>query len=296
MELSVQILTRNDEPTIATCIESLLPYNPEIIVGDMDSQDKTVEICQMYPIKVKRYKNLDYAKARNDLSTLSKYQLKLFMNGNETIYSGLSNLVEGDVSILSEHVLSKEFRVFTNRLFNNRVFECLVGKSSNLNDLIIYKHPKNDQIDKMMQLENWKKEEPLNPVVDYYRAMMAYSLNKYDHFMNICDHYFFINKDNTIQSTILRYYYANILFLQDKPKECLQNLVICLANKPTMPELWCLAGDVYWHSYNNNQLAIALYENAMIVGKYRLPNDPYPMEIAKYNDYPDQMIAALTSK
>ena len=295
MKLTVQIVTRNDESTIEKTINSLLPHNPEILIGDMNSQDKTVSLCKKYPVKIKQYSFLDYGRVRNDLNKESSNYLKLFMFGNEEVYSGLEEVKEGYTSILSSKYLSKEYRVYTNQGFKNQVFECVSYKSDAFNNLVIFRHDKFDEVEKLMILDDWKKKDPINPIINYYEALILFSMKKYEQFINMCNNYFFIVNDNSLPSVMLRYYYAMAYFIKNMPLESLQNIVICLAAKPTMAEFWCLAGDVYHYLYDNKRAAMELYQNALVLGKYRMNNDDYPMELAKYDDYPTQMLARLTS-
>ncbi|MFC1804531.1 glycosyltransferase family 2 protein [Candidatus Omnitrophota bacterium] len=70
--LSVVVLTKNEESRIAKCLESV-KWADEIIVVDDESQDKTAEICRRYTDKVfirkmdieGRHRNWAYAKAKN---------------------------------------------------------------------------------------------------------------------------------------------------------------------------------------------------------------------------------------
>jgi len=52
MDLSVIILTFNEEKHIARCIESLLPFANDIFIVDSFSTDKTVEIVESLGVKV----------------------------------------------------------------------------------------------------------------------------------------------------------------------------------------------------------------------------------------------------
>ena len=47
-EVSVLILTYNEEKNIRKCIESILPLTDKIFIVDSGSEDKTVEICKEY--------------------------------------------------------------------------------------------------------------------------------------------------------------------------------------------------------------------------------------------------------
>jgi len=50
--LSVLILTHNEERNIAKCVESLLPLTRAIFVVDSGSDDRTVEMCCRYGVKI----------------------------------------------------------------------------------------------------------------------------------------------------------------------------------------------------------------------------------------------------
>lgn len=52
--LSVLILTHNEEKNIAKCIASILPLTPHIFVVDSFSDDRTVEICRQHNVQVKQ--------------------------------------------------------------------------------------------------------------------------------------------------------------------------------------------------------------------------------------------------
>jgi len=65
-KISVVINTRNEEKHLAKCLESVKGFADEIVVVDMHSIDKSVEIAQKYGAKVYDYKPLDYVEpARN---------------------------------------------------------------------------------------------------------------------------------------------------------------------------------------------------------------------------------------
>lgn len=60
-DLSVLILSHNEEQHIARCIESLLPITSNIFVVDSYSSDKTIEICESLGAKVFQRKWKNYA-------------------------------------------------------------------------------------------------------------------------------------------------------------------------------------------------------------------------------------------
>lgn len=73
MNLSVVILTKNEEKNIRDCLESVAGWANEIIVIDDESTDKTVDIASQYTDKIiikkmeieGRYRNFGYSQAKN---------------------------------------------------------------------------------------------------------------------------------------------------------------------------------------------------------------------------------------
>jgi len=64
-DISVQILTHNEEKNIEKCIRSVLPLTDKIFVVDSGSDDKTVEICESLGVKVVYRKWTNYADQLN---------------------------------------------------------------------------------------------------------------------------------------------------------------------------------------------------------------------------------------
>ncbi|MBU1726999.1 MAG: glycosyltransferase family 2 protein [Candidatus Omnitrophica bacterium] len=104
INLSVVILTKNEEKCIAECLESV-KWADEIIVVDDESSDKTVEIVRRYTDKVflrkmdveGRHRNWAYAKARNNWV--------LSLDADEKVSDGLRQE-------LSEAVKTNDFAAF----------------------------------------------------------------------------------------------------------------------------------------------------------------------------------------
>ena len=60
--------------------------------------------------------------------------------------------------------------------------------------------------------------------------------------------------------------------------------------KPIMAEYWCVLGDVYYHLAGDYDRAKRFYRNAIILGQKRKEDDMWPVELSKYNTYPEKMI------
>ena len=73
INLSVVVLTKNEEENIGACLESVTGWASEIVVVDDESTDKTVDIADRYTDKIitrkmdieGRHRNFAYAQARN---------------------------------------------------------------------------------------------------------------------------------------------------------------------------------------------------------------------------------------
>ena len=66
VKISVVVNTRNEEKTIGKCLGSVRDFADEIVVADMESTDKTVEIAKKYKAKIFPHPFINYVElARN---------------------------------------------------------------------------------------------------------------------------------------------------------------------------------------------------------------------------------------
>ncbi|MFH1004748.1 MAG: glycosyltransferase family 2 protein, partial [Bacteroidota bacterium] len=72
-ELSVVIITFNEEKNIARCIDSVKDIADDIVVVDSFSTDKTQEICSQYNLRFVQRKWEDYSRAKNYGNELAQY-------------------------------------------------------------------------------------------------------------------------------------------------------------------------------------------------------------------------------
>jgi cytochrome c-type biogenesis protein CcmH/NrfG len=87
-----------------------------------------------------------------------------------------------------------------------------------------------------------------------------------------------------------RYYLALVQgIIHNEVKEALQNIILCLSENVLMAEFWCLLGDIFI-KLDKFDYAVAFYENAILLGSRRLKLDTWPMQISKYQEYPNKMI------
>lgn len=297
MYLTAQILTKDNEQTIQAAIESISPVVSQILVGDLGSTDQTKEICKSLGVVWENCQGMNRARARNFLMDMHPSQFHMYLEPWEILTSGHNRLrklkCNTMANIFANGSLSKEVRVWNTGKFHNPIFERLDqdGLSS---DLVIYSSGGVHFEDAMRLLEEWRKEKPTSPQPYYYHACMLLSEGRYEEFIQMADHYLFIEKDrNSMSATMTRYYYAMVqLLYRKKARPALQNLNLCLCVNPLMAEFWCLTGDVHYHLLKEFEKAREFYENAIILGSRRLSDSPWPMEVAKYSEYPQKMIAS----
>jgi glycosyltransferase involved in cell wall biosynthesis len=85
IELSVVIITFNEEKNIERCLKSVLAIADEIIVIDSFSTDKTKEICQNYGVKFIENKFLGHIEQKNFAITQAKHTYILSLDADECL-------------------------------------------------------------------------------------------------------------------------------------------------------------------------------------------------------------------
>lgn len=296
MDLTVQIITKNNEDSIKKTIDSVKSLNATIVINDLGSTDKTIAIAKSLGSNIRNYKN-NRSEIRNKLCSEFNSQWHLVLEPYEFLIGDLNPIVENKknicyMPILVDDNLQKDIRLWNNHLnlkFKNPVFEILNCESDDEINTMIYSKP--TKIDYTKEINEWKKQEPTNVVPYYYESIMALNKGDIDTFINKAEHFLFLEqKKNSIPYVMNRYYYALVHLNKKQYKTVLQNINLCLTVNPLMAEFWCLIGDVYYHLINDFDKAIDFYENAIILGSRRKKTSKWPMHISKYKKYPELMI------
>ena len=295
--ITVQILTKNNEKTIKNCLESIQSLNPKIIVGDFGSTDDTLNILKEFNAEVVPVRGMPRNEARERLASLSLDAWNLWIEPWEIVFQNPKSFMKlkeklGYVRIINNQMVTWEIRLWKgNCKFIYPIFETIKETKASDSSMILSSKGMVDLDEAMPILNEWKSKDPLLAEPYYYQACLFLSQNKYEDFLKTAEHYLFIEKKFTMSSVMIRYYYALIQLTQKRlVKPVLQNINLCLCAKPLMAEFWCLTGDVYYHLLKKFDLAKEFYENAIILGQKRLYNDKWPMDITKYNKYPNKMI------
>ncbi|MGD1045933.1 MAG: glycosyltransferase family 2 protein [Bacteroidota bacterium] len=85
IQLSVVIITYNEERNIARCLDSLKGIADEIIVVDSYSTDKTIEICNSYGAKVFQHKFEGYIQQKNYALETTSFNYVLSLDADEVL-------------------------------------------------------------------------------------------------------------------------------------------------------------------------------------------------------------------
>ena len=92
--LSVSIITFNEEKNIARCLDSVKDIANEIVVVDSNSTDNTESICKHYGVKFFSQKFLGYIEQKNYALSLCKNQFVLCLDADECLSEELKQSIK----------------------------------------------------------------------------------------------------------------------------------------------------------------------------------------------------------
>lgn len=93
VNISVVIITFNEERNISRCIKSVLKIADEIVVVDSFSTDKTVEISKSFGAKVITHEFNSYIDQKNYALQQSEYNIVLALDADEELSETLKNSI-----------------------------------------------------------------------------------------------------------------------------------------------------------------------------------------------------------
>jgi glycosyltransferase involved in cell wall biosynthesis len=106
-ELSVVIITRNEEKNILRCLESVKPVADEIVVVDSMSADRTVYLCREFGCKVIQREFDGYGRQKQYAADQAKYDWILTLDADEVVTEELQK----EINILLCRTLPSKFRI-----------------------------------------------------------------------------------------------------------------------------------------------------------------------------------------
>lgn len=302
--LTIQILVdetteiENLEVTLAN-IEDLFPswwcsviigHNSMSWVGKLRSKHAFKECIVDY--------SLGRDVCRNQLMSRAKTRWNMWLHPGETLsdqIAEIADVVNNDgtpmsFAVINDDAISHQTRLWSDGRFSNRAYEKL-NVDGKVGECVIFSRDRKFGHDELDLIESWPRENPTQPKPFYYRACSRLSLGDRKGFLEDAKTYLFIEGDKTSESSMMmRYYIACLLCYEDRDAGgAIGNIMVCIAQNPTMAEFWCLLGDVYYHILRKYEKASSFYENALVLGRSREKNG-CSMEISKYEEYPNKMI------
>jgi glycosyltransferase involved in cell wall biosynthesis len=304
--LSIHLLVTDDLETVGTTLDSIQDHLPtasyEILVGDLGSTDGTAELCYERGCHVHKLTlSNGLGHARNALVALSQHEWQFYLEPWETLLKGhdfLYHRTQGPAppmmfQVVKNGAVSKQPRLWTKGQgkFVNPVFERLDVKAQDLGGVIAVgtRRSKGKEVE---LIQDWIDHSPTDASPHYYKACMLLGQRRWTEFESAAQAYLFREDPKEIMPvTMTRYYLGNIqCYVRKDASKAIQNVLSCIAARPLMAEFWCLLGDVHYHLMRKYEKALIFYRNALDLGKMRLTGDDWPMELAKYRDYPNKMI------
>jgi hypothetical protein len=80
------VLARNEETNIVDCLRSLLPYVDELLLIDMESSDRTVELARPYATRILSHPVVaDFDAARNIAISEARFEWLWFLDADERV-------------------------------------------------------------------------------------------------------------------------------------------------------------------------------------------------------------------
>lgn len=111
-QLSVVIITFNEEKNIARCLESIQGIADDIVIVDSYSTDKTESICKQFNVNFIQHKWEGYSDTKNFANTLAKFNWILSLDADEALSEELKQSILEQKK--SEKLTTCKFNRFTN--------------------------------------------------------------------------------------------------------------------------------------------------------------------------------------
>lgn len=300
--LSVQVLADAGED-ITPAVEAAAPHGWQVVVGYVRGKEpRGLGHPAVTPVPVEAGPR---DRARAALADASSHDYCVIVEPWETIASGAGQLAAAAASgatvramVVQGDMVTKPVRGWDRRRAGPRqaVLECVQpDHDAKLIDCTFDSSAAPPTARFIPLAKAWAKEEPLSSVPDYCLACLHLGAGDLDAFWAGSDAFLFKAKKPSMAVVMTRYYRAMVAGLsRGKPREAIENLLVCLTARPTMAEFWCLLGDVF-ATAGDPWRAREFYRNAMDMGRARDFADPWPVQMSKYRDYPQSRIDLISS-
>jgi tetratricopeptide (TPR) repeat protein len=290
------MIVKEHEENLQQTLDSLEELGGSIIIGHAGGQlpaTKNAAIVRKLSLKS------DISVTRNEISNNSNTNWQMYIEPWEILLSGHEEIKNALVNPQSksfyinimqgEDTITKQIRIWNKKecQFVNPVCEKIIDDNAEYIDATVWSAKTDIKFD---LIEKWKKTNPLALEPYYYQSLYCLMNKNYNEFITLADHYMFHEKKTSISKTMMMYYLGIVnCFVKSNQNSAIHNALLCIAEHPLMAEFWCLLGDAY-AKVKEFTKAISFYENAIFLGKNRLQSDRWPVQISKYEEYPQEMI------
>lgn len=294
--LTVQILVKNNEGTIKKTLESIKDLNAKILIGNLGCSDKTIDICSDYKCEIIEIKEKNnYSEIRN---SLAGEDCNFYINPWECLVQGheiVNNIKKStNIYVFQNEIISRELRIWKQEKFKNPIYETIINKDADFSpEIVVSSKGAPSDKDKLLMVEKWIKERPVDIEPYYYLACCHLTNRNYEKFLFYANEYCL--RENKINSSfiMMKYYMSQVKLHTNKVKEAAELALTCLSYYPSLAEFWCLLGDIYYKQKKWDK-SKCFYQNAIIIGSQR-KNDDLPIEINKYKSYPEKIIENINN-
>ena len=115
MDLTIGIITYNEEERIEKCLKSCLKLHNNILIIDDFSTDKTIQICKQYKCKLIKNKFLNFSQQRNFLVENCNTYWLLMIDSDETLTQELVDNIKQTI----KNPIYNSYKMKRNNYFNN---------------------------------------------------------------------------------------------------------------------------------------------------------------------------------
>ena len=168
MDLTVQIVVRNNKTTILKTLESVSPIASEILIADVGGDDGSATMCKgckLFKFDV----NAGYNHIRQSLTDRSQTDWQMYLHPWEVLAQGhqcvtASPKAAQTVSILQGTHISKEVRIWKKSQglkFHNPVYEYIECDDAELSPIYLFIAGRNDYRLNLELIRKWKHTNSL---------------------------------------------------------------------------------------------------------------------------------------
>ena len=285
--ISVCMIVKNEQKTLARILECARQFADEIIIVDTGSSDNTKQIAKIYTQNVFDFEwNDDFASARNFSFSKGTCDYLCWLDADDYIKkSEIQKIIKLKNSNITADVFmfkyamgfadgKPTFKFFRERLLKkskNFVWQGIVHEAISPSGKIVYEdieiwHKKQSSTYSDRNLKIYQNAINNNMHLDarqtYYYARELFYHQHYSNCLEVIEKYF--DKNDTFEPNIINAHIikANCFIFQKKYNNAISCIFECIANYYPTPEICCKLGEIFYYK-NNLEQSVFWYTNAL---------------------------------